>query len=73
MSVLVVGAILTFAVDVDTSGFSVSSVGIIRMVGRLLGLLLSPLFWSGFSPWSRRRTVASGDWVVEECRIEREF
>jgi uncharacterized protein DUF6458 len=64
----IVGAILTFAVDVNTSsGFSIDTVGIILMVGGLLGLLLSALFWS------RRRTVAGGDRVVEERRIEREF
>ena len=69
----VVGAILTFAVDANTSGFSLNTVGIILMVGGLLGLLVSALFWSSFSPWSRRRTVAGGDRVVEERRIEREF
>ena len=69
----VVGAILTFAVDASTSGFSLNTVGIILMVGGLLGLLVSALFWSSFSPWSRRRTVAGGDRVVEERRIEREF
>jgi hypothetical protein len=47
-------------------------VGIILMVGGLLGLLVSVLFWSSLSPWSRRRTVA-GDAVVEERRIEREL
>ena len=70
----VVGAILTFAVDANTSsGFSIDTIGIILMIGGLLGLLLSALFWSSFSPWSRRRTVAGGDRVVEERRIEREF
>jgi uncharacterized protein DUF6458 len=69
----VVGATLTFAVDVNTSGFSLNTVGIILMVGGLLGLLVSVLFWSSFSPWSQRRTVAGGDRVVEERRIEREF
>lgn len=70
----VVGAILTFAVEVDTgSGFNLNTVGIILMVGGLLGLLVSALVWSSFSPWSRRRTVAGGDRVVEERRIEREF
>lgn len=69
----VVGAILTFAVDANTSGFSLNTVGIILMVGGLLGLLVSALFWSSFSPWSRRRPVAGGDRVVEERRIEREF
>jgi hypothetical protein len=69
----VVGAILTFALEVDTgSGFNLNTVGIILMVGGLLGLLVSALFWSSFSPWSRRRTVA-GDAVVEERRIEREL
>jgi hypothetical protein len=70
----VVGAILTFAVEVDTgSGFSLNAVGIILMVGGLLGLVVSALFLSSFSPWTRRRTVAAGDRVVEERRIEREF
>lgn len=69
----VVGAILTFAVDVNSSsGFSIDTVGIILMVGGLLGLLVSVLFWSSFSPWSRRRTVA-GDAVLEERRIERDL
>jgi hypothetical protein len=55
----VVGAILTFAVDVNTSsGFSIDTVGIILMVAGLLGLLLSALFWTasrpgaGVGPWS---------------------
>ena len=54
----VIGAILTFAVEVDTgSGFNLNTVGIILMVGGLLGLLVSALFWSSFSPWSRRRLL----------------
>ena len=42
---LVVGAILTFAVDVDSSGsgFNLHTVGVILMVGGLLGLLFSAL------------------------------
>jgi hypothetical protein len=69
----VVGAILTFAVDVTTSGFSLNTVGIILMVGGSLGLLFSALLWSSSSPWRRRRTVPGGDRVFEERRIEREF
>jgi predicted membrane channel-forming protein YqfA (hemolysin III family) len=70
---LVVGAILTFALEVEASGFNLNTVGIILMVGGLLGLVASMLFWSSFSPWSRRRTVAGGDTVVEERRIERDL
>jgi hypothetical protein len=68
----VVGAILTFAVEVDTSGVNINTVGIILMVGGLLGLFASVLFLSSFSPWSRRRTVVGGA-VVDERRIERDL
>ena len=63
---LVVGAILTFAVNVNTEGFNINTVGIILMVAGVIGLLLSLLFWSSFSPYRRRR-------VVEERRIERDY
>jgi hypothetical protein len=43
-------AILTFAVDVTTSGLNLNTVGVILMVAGVIGLLLSLLFWSGFSP-----------------------
>jgi predicted membrane channel-forming protein YqfA (hemolysin III family) len=65
---LVVGAILTFAVDVTASGFSINTVGIILMVGGVIGLLLSLLFWSSFAPYRR-----GGDTVVEERRIQRDI
>jgi Zn-dependent protease with chaperone function len=68
----VIGAILTLAVDVNSFGFDLDTVGIILIVGGLLGLFTSVLFWSSFSPWSRRRTVA-GDAVVEERRVERDL
>lgn len=70
----VVGAILTFAVEVRSpGGFDLNTIGIILMVGGLLGLVISALFWSSFSPRSRRGTVAGGDRVIRERRIEREF
>jgi hypothetical protein len=77
---LVVGAILTFAVNVSTSGFNINVVGIILMVAGALGLLLSLIFWTSFSPWTRRRrpmidTVYDGgtDRIVEERRVERDL
>jgi hypothetical protein len=75
---LVVGAILTFAVNVSTSGFDINTVGIILMAAGILGLLLSLLFWSSFSPWSRRRTVIDSPYdrerrIVEERRTERDL
>ncbi len=71
---LVIGAILTFAVNVtNTGGFNIHTVGIILMLGGALGVLLSLLFWSSFSPWRRGRIVRDGDTVVEERRIERDL
>jgi hypothetical protein len=67
----VIGAILTFAVDVGTSGFDLHTVGIIPMVAGLLGLVVSALLWNSISPWSRR--VVGPDRVIEERRIERDL
>jgi Zn-dependent protease with chaperone function len=74
---LAVGAILTFAVNASASGFNLDTVGIILMLGGALGLLLTLVFWSSFSPWSRRRRQVidrsyDGDRVVEERRIRRD-
>ena len=69
---LVIGAVLTFAVNVSASGFSINTVGIILMVAGALGLVLS-LLWSSFSPYRRSRTVAGPDTAVEERRIERDL
>jgi predicted membrane channel-forming protein YqfA (hemolysin III family) len=70
----VLGAILTFAVDVSTEGFNLNTVGIILMVAGVIGLLFSLLFWSSFSPY-RRRSVGTypEERVVEERRIERDL
>jgi predicted membrane channel-forming protein YqfA (hemolysin III family) len=72
---LVVGAILTFAVNVTAEGFNINTVGIILMVAGVVGLLLSLLFWSSFSPYRRRRVVDPypEERVVEERRIERDY
>jgi hypothetical protein len=70
---LVVGAILTFAVEVSASGFNVHTVGIILMLAGALGLLLSLLLWSSVSPWNRRRTMGRGDTMIEDRRIERDL
>jgi hypothetical protein len=70
----VVGAILTFAVDVSTEGFNLNTVGIILMVAGVIGLLMSLLFWSSFSPYRRRVGPGlSDERVVEERRIERDL
>ena len=71
---LVVGAVLTFAVDVSSSsGFNLNTVGIILMAAGALGVVLSLLFWSSFSPYRRGGTVVGGDTVVEERHVRRDL
>ena len=57
---LAVGAILTFAVEVEASGFNINTIGIILMVIGAIGLLLS-LVWM-----QRNRTVGTRTVVREE-------
>ena len=69
---LAVGAILAFAVDVNTQGFDLNAVGVILMIVGAIGLFTSFLFWDrmGFGGYSRRhidvrdRYVDDGDEVI---------
>jgi hypothetical protein len=57
---IAVGAILTWAVNVSTSGVNINTVGVILMVAGALGLLLSLVFWSSWGawgPWRSRETI----------------
>src|SRR5262245_1943488 len=56
---IAVGAILPWAVSVDTNGIDLNMVGVMLMIVGILGLLLSLIFWStwgGSGGW-RRETV----------------
>ena len=50
-----IGAVLAFAVNVDTSGLDLDMVGVILMIVGAVGLVLSLMFWN---PWTRRETDA---------------
>ena len=62
---LAVGAIITFATNVDVSGIDLDMVGIILMIAGGVGLLLSLLV---FGPRSRRARVVEDDTYVERPR-----
>jgi membrane-bound ClpP family serine protease len=63
---MVLGAILAFAVEATTPGINVNTLGIILLLTGLVAVLYSLLFWSNLSPWGRRRTVARRRTLVEE-------
>jgi Domain of unknown function (DUF6458) len=57
---LAIGAILTFAVEVDVQGFNLDAVGIILMIVGAVGLIASVVYWNtwgGFGGVSRRRRI----------------
>ena len=60
---LAVGAILTWAIDVTTSGVDLDTVGVILMVVGAIGLLASLTI---FGSWGAR---GRGDTVIEERRL----
>ena len=43
-----IGAILRFAVDVQTNGFNIHTIGVILMIVGIIGALLSLMFWSSW-------------------------
>jgi len=60
---IAVGAILAWAVDVNTNGIDLNLVGVILMVVGILGLLLSLIFWSswgGFGGYLRETVYRDG-------------
>ncbi|MEO8899021.1 MAG: DUF6458 family protein [Candidatus Dormibacter sp.] len=58
-----IGAILAFAVNVDTSGSGVNvhTIGLILLAVGILGIILSMVFWSSWGGFggSRRRTTTT--------------
>jgi hypothetical protein len=69
---IAVGAILAWAVNVDTSGFNVNTVGYILLIVGIVGCLLSLVFWSSWAgpgyftrrgePGGGRRRVVEEDY-----------
>jgi hypothetical protein len=55
-----VGAVLTFAVNVEASGIDLTAVGVILMIVGLIGLVVSMIFWSSWGGFGRRETVTDG-------------
>jgi membrane protein implicated in regulation of membrane protease activity len=67
---MVLGAILAFAVETDVPGINVNSLGIILLLVGLVAVLYSLLFWSNLTPWGRRRVTARRRLVGEEQPVE---
>jgi hypothetical protein len=67
---MVLGAIMAFAMEATTPGINVNALGIILLLIGLVVVLYSLLFWNNLSPWGRRRIVVRRRTVVEERPVE---
>ncbi len=54
---LAAGAVLAYAVDVQTEGVNLNTVGIILMIVGVIGILLSLAFWNSWGGFGRRDVV----------------
>ena len=64
---IALGAILAFAVDVETEGFNLNTIGIILLIVGIVGAILSMMFWSSWGGFGgRRETVVRDRDVVRE-------
>lgn len=66
---IAIGAILAWAVEVETSGVNLDTIGVILMIVGVIGLLLSLLFWSSVAPFGRRDTVVTNREVVRDREV----
>ena len=71
---LAVGAILAFAVDVESAGgFNINTIGIILMIAGAVGLVLSMMFWNSWGGFNRsRRTTVVDDGPTTRRRVVEE-
>lgn len=50
-----IGAILAFAVDVETEGFNLNTIGIILLIVGIIGIVLSMIFWGSWGGFNNNR------------------
>jgi membrane protein implicated in regulation of membrane protease activity len=67
---MVLGAILAFAVETDVPGINVNALGLILLLIGMVAVLYSLLFWSNLTPWGRRRITARRRLVGGERTVE---
>ena len=67
---MVLGAIMAFAMEATNPGINVNTLGIILLLIGLVVVLYSLLFGSYLSPWGQRRIVVRRRTVVEERPVE---
>jgi hypothetical protein len=65
---IAIGAILAWAVEIETPGFNLNTIGIILLVVGIIGAIMSMIFWSSWGGWggNRRETIVRDRDVFRE-------
>lgn len=66
------GAVLRFAITVQTDNVNLHTVGVILMVIGVIGVVLSLLFWDSWGGWRRRTYVDDDATLTPRRRVIRE-
>lgn len=54
---IAIGAILAFAINVETEGVNLNTIGLILLIVGAIGAVLSMIFWSSWGGWGGTRVV----------------
>jgi len=63
LALIVVGAILRFAITTSINGIAIPTIGVILMIVGVIGVVLWLIFWA---PWARMRRVVYREGVPAE-------
>ena len=67
---IAIGAIMAFAINVESDAFDIDTIGVILMVVGIVGALLSMMFWSTWGGFSNRReTIVRDRDVVRDREV----
>jgi hypothetical protein len=66
---IAVGAILAFAVNIETSGIDLNTVGVILMLVGVIGVILSAIFWNSWGGFRRTEVYEDGGAPVRRRRV----
>lgn len=70
---IAVGAILDFAISVNTPGFNIHEVGLILMVVGIVGLVISMFFWNSWGGFGGSRTTVVDEGAPRRRIVEEEI
>ena len=67
---IAIGAIMAFAINVESNAFDIDTIGVILMIVGIVGALLSMMFWSTWGGFSNRReTIVRDRDVVRDREV----